>query len=1341
MMVLRTGFFLSLAVSVPCQAATVNYTSADHIPVISNGYTASGSLEISLGFAPPVGADLMVVKNTGLGFIDGTFSNVENGGTVNLPFGGFTYQYVAWYYGGEGNNDLVLLWKDLVPTGWGKNASGQLGDRSTELRRKPVWVDGLQPVQQRGALAGKVVVQVAQGGSHTLALCSDGTVVSWGGNVSGQLGDGSFNGRTVSVRVTLGALVGKKVVFVAAGGSHSLALCSDGTVAAWGGNDKGQLGNNSTTNSAVPVAVSTLGVPASNPSALADKKVCSVAAGNAHSMALTSEGKVVTWGSNELRQLGNNSEIAFSKVPVSAADTYYRRGMRVEADNFATELAQQIFRGVGAPILRGTLIPVAEAAARNVALPAIREAINAAMDSSLSPLIEQALEQGANNANAQGQKLEDANNLLGPLIEEFIVKYAVDNGHLSAGADDGRVTSDADKIAKVLQTVNADTLKEGIVTLLSDEALKQAVSIVDRLVDLVAGGTITADEVELAERYIPISTITNEVLNRIPGLEISYPDIPYDTALRNKLVTAISAGADHNLALCSDGTLAVWGDNSSKQYGYKDNSVPLIQKVLKSALGIAVAENNRYPKLVHREAGSALHGKIVQSISAGGKHTLVLCDDGTLVTWGGNSAGQLGNGNTRDVTYPITVEKGSGSALSGKTVVAVDAGAAHSLALCSDGTVVSWGKNSHGELGISSTAANQTKPVVVTTVSPAVPNADALYATVVRKTAAGAWNAGDARKISAGSTSSHSSLLLVPPPKVYEAIQQEVSGSEYTLQGNVAADGGTAIVKRGMVWAKMSKNSDPRLDDPDNLYSSSTNPAALTTGVFSTQASGLSLNTWYSYTVFARNAAMPAGDVHDFGSVFTTPTTTFVPYETGTTARDSIPLPPGVFLTSRLPDIDSTPTHADVKTTEATLGGNITFNGRSNITRRGVVVAKLPDARPVKLGPDGTASLLEGSAPPLPVPLELGQAGVVDYHFDPSGGVNPDKPYPGVFTIKATNLKRGTVYIYRAYAQNVNGVVYTDEYGVFSTQIPSLAVTWSQDDLNTGDIPATVTNTGAVITPGAIFTPTLTAEPPAGKDLTVIRNNGTSLIQGTFANMLHGDMVTIPRANGNRYRYVADYRGGESGRDLVLHPLGSAAVSWGNDGLSKLNGSYGQPIPTALPLGLEYQGVLLGRTVIQVARGADHTLALCADGTVAAWGSNEFGQLGSSTNSGQTELVAAPVEVLRQGGSALAGKVVVSVVAGSQRSAALCLDGTVVTWGAGGSWQPSVVTGMPAGKTIVSLVAGAEHYAALFVDGTVYAWGNNLKGQLGNGTNTPTTQIVAVNTATGSALKVPPLPA
>ena len=133
---------------------------------------------------------------------------------------------------------------------------------------------------------------IAAGGWHSLAICNDSTVKAFGENASGQLGDGTTTDRNTPV--TVAGLAG--IVAVSGGGdqleAHSVALKRNGTVWCWGSNLYGGLGNGSTVNSGSPVQASGL------------SGVTQISAGGWHTSALKSDGTVWTWGWNADGQLG-----------------------------------------------------------------------------------------------------------------------------------------------------------------------------------------------------------------------------------------------------------------------------------------------------------------------------------------------------------------------------------------------------------------------------------------------------------------------------------------------------------------------------------------------------------------------------------------------------------------------------------------------------------------------------------------------------------------------------------------------------------------------------------------------------------------------------------------------------------------------------------------------------------------------------------------------------------------------------------------------------------------------------------------------------------------------------
>ena len=190
---------------------------------------------------------------------------------------------------------LTIATHHYAVVDWGENVFGQLGDGNTTESDVPVTASGLN-----------FVTAVAGGLHHSLALLTNGTVMAWGEDEYGQLGPAPGEEALLSdVPVPVEGLSG--VVAIAAGNDYSLALLSNGTVMAWGGNEHGQLGNGTTEESDVPVAVKGL------------TGVTAIATGGEHSLALLSNGTVKAWGANASGELGNGS-IKESDVPVSVIE-------------------------------------------------------------------------------------------------------------------------------------------------------------------------------------------------------------------------------------------------------------------------------------------------------------------------------------------------------------------------------------------------------------------------------------------------------------------------------------------------------------------------------------------------------------------------------------------------------------------------------------------------------------------------------------------------------------------------------------------------------------------------------------------------------------------------------------------------------------------------------------------------------------------------------------------------------------------------------------------------------------------------------------------------------------
>ena len=179
---------------------------------------------------------------------------------------------------------------------WGIDNRGQLGDGGHRT-------GSTVPVRVH-LPSGTNVTFVASGSEHSLALTSTGGVLAWGDNDFGQLGDGTTLERDTPVRITMPSSV-KKVTKLIGGGVFSLALTSTGRLLSWGSNVFGELGDGTFTDHRQPVRVQ-----------LGGTTVTLVVAGCVHVLARTSNGGILAWGENVFGQLGNNSTTN-SNVPIT----------------------------------------------------------------------------------------------------------------------------------------------------------------------------------------------------------------------------------------------------------------------------------------------------------------------------------------------------------------------------------------------------------------------------------------------------------------------------------------------------------------------------------------------------------------------------------------------------------------------------------------------------------------------------------------------------------------------------------------------------------------------------------------------------------------------------------------------------------------------------------------------------------------------------------------------------------------------------------------------------------------------------------------------------------------
>ncbi len=666
------------------------------------------------------------------------------------------------------------------------------------------------------------------------------------------------------------------------------------------------------------------------------------------------------------------------------------------------------------------------------------------------------------------------------------------------------------------------------------------------------------------------------------------------------------------------------------------------------------------------------------AVAAGANFSLALLGNGTVWAWGENTYGQLGNGSTLNQANPVRV-------IGLNDVVEIAAGAQHALARKSDGTVWAWGANSRGQLGTGNTEYSLF-PVQV-------------YATGAEKIAAGSeftmLLAGNDRSLYLCGDNSHDQLgqimYCVPYSVTFIAPDGISTASE------IAAGGTHCLAyKNGALWS-WGGNSSGQLGIGDKIDSSvalqvMTFSAAEWSGMAAGFSHSMVADQAHSVKTWGDNLSYQLGDINlvsqNWNGEWEVAAERLVP---GGCSTNAIKIAKGACAQHCLAIAPNGNVVGWGSNASGQLGVRPYYGYYLDLSagsadaefEAGIPMFVMAEAADVAVGEshsvilrqDGTiwtlgknthGQLGNGTVEDSDIPVSAG----INYHcesFDMAWKIDPATRYVGT-------IDRPYVDDYLRFT--------ISEAGTYLIHVNGASIAAALYHAQREKIGEMVSNREGRIT----------AQLAAGEYYLRLSSNDP----GRYAVSIHTMM--------NEARVQRLVMGSEFA--LALKDDGTLRA-WGDNGSKQLgigvsDDERAEPVQID---GLE--------RIVSVAAGGYHGAAVREDGTVWAWGDNQYGQLGDLTTTARS----APVQV-----RGLLG--VTQVSAGLRHTMALKSDGTVWTWGYNYYGElgdgtntnrnaPSQVVGL---AHIVAISAAGSGCLALQSDGTVWAWGDNTFGQLGDGT-------------------------
>jgi len=561
---------------------------------------------------------------------------------------------------------------------------------------------------------------VSAGSAHTCAITSTGAAKCWGDNEAGQLGNGTTTNSSTPVQVT-GLTSG--VVAIAAGGDHTCAITNTGAAKCWGGNEAGQLGNGTTTNSSTPVQVTGL-----------TSGVASISAGAAYTCAVTSTGAAKCWGYNGDGQLGDGTGTSRTTPVQVTGLTSGVAGIAVSPDGYNGYFTCAITGGAAKCWGNNTYGQLGNTGGSSstpvqvTGVDSLATAITVGAEHSCVMLSGGAAKcWGYDQVGQLGNGVADRHRVLAVQVAGLdggVTAITAGDIHTCSIVAGGEVECWGDNASGQIgiRAGNGGGSRRLSLRPTQVDGLAAGVTAVDAGINhtcaVTGSGAVTCWGDNQYGQLGNGATTTNSQPAPVPGLTVG--------------TTAIAAGSGYTCSIV-DGAAKCWGANDSGQLGENstnDSSSPTQVAGLTSGVtGIAVGASHT---CATTSAGAALcwgtnqSGRLgttggdssspvqvtglssgVSAVSVGSGHTCAIAGGGAAKCWGDNQYGQLGDGTTtsRDTPVPVTgLDSG---------VVAISAGYDHTCGITSGGAAKCWGSNQYGQLG-DGTTTNSNTPVAVT---------------------------------------------------------------------------------------------------------------------------------------------------------------------------------------------------------------------------------------------------------------------------------------------------------------------------------------------------------------------------------------------------------------------------------------------------------------------------------------------------------------------------------------------------------------------------------------------------------------------------------------------------